>query len=152
MSSVSGPSAAPSRRYILAALAGIPAFAQKSRTVPSAIFRYSDPSTEFPVIRLTDPMCFSRLPAHYGRSLARRGNYMLYASDVNGRMDAYRMDLKSGVSHQLTEVDGLDPASLTFTADVREICCLAGGFWLMWGIRARAKSIACRMDSREELG
>ena len=128
---MSGPSAAPSRRYILAALAGLPAFAQRARTVPSALFRYADPATEFPVIRLTDPMYTSLLPAHYGRSLARRGNYMLYASDVNGRMDAYRMDLKSGISHQLTDVDALDPRSLTFTADEREVCCLAGGRLLL---------------------
>jgi len=127
MSPVSGPSAAPSRRYILAALAGLPALAQRTRTVASALFHYTDPATEFPVTRLTDPMYVSRLPAHYGRALARRGNYMIYASDMSGRMDAYRMDLKSGISHQFTDVDGLDPESLTFTADEREVCCLAGG-------------------------
>jgi oligogalacturonide lyase len=131
MSPVSGLSSARSRRCFLAAFAALPALAQRTRTVPSTILRYADPATEFPVIRLTDPMYASRLPAHYGRSLARRGNYMLYASDVNGRMDAYRMDLKSGVSHQLTDVDGLDPGSLTFTADEREICCVAGGRLLL---------------------
>src|ERR1700690_460547 len=124
MSPVSGLSSARSRRCFLAAFAALPALAQRPRAVPSAIFRYADPSTEFPVIRLTDPMYASRLPAHYGRSLARHGNYMLYASNFNGRMDAYRMDLKSGVSHQLTDVDNLDPSSLTFTADEHEICCV----------------------------
>src|ERR1700722_7908558 len=101
MSSVSGPGPARSRRCFLAALACCPAFAERSRTVPSAIVTYTDPATEFPVSRLTDPTYTSQLPAHYGRSLTRRGAYMLYSSDINGRMDAYRMDLKTGVSHQL---------------------------------------------------
>ncbi len=130
---------ARSRRSFLAAAACLPTLAekilaQKTRTVPSAIFQYSDPATEFPVIRLTGPSYTSRLPAHYGRALARRGNYLLYASDVNGRMDAYRMDLKSGVSHQLTDMEDLDPASLTLTPDERDICCMAGGRLLLVNI------------------
>jgi oligogalacturonide lyase len=120
-----------SRRSFLAAVACLPALAQKPRTVPSAIFQYNDPATEFPVIRLTDPSYTSHLPPHWARALARRGNFLLYASDVNGRMDAYRMDLKNGVSHQLTSLEDLDPAALTLTPDEREICCLAGGRLLL---------------------
>jgi oligogalacturonide lyase len=131
MSHVSGPRPAGSRRSFLTALACFPLLAQKSRTLASAVFQYSDPATEFPVFRLTSPSYTSRLPAHYGRALARRSNFLLYASDVNGRMDAYRMDLKTGISHQLTDVEALDPSSLTFVADEREVCCMAGGRLLL---------------------
>jgi oligogalacturonide lyase len=107
---------------------GLPAVAwAASRTVPSAISRYSDPATEFPVLRLTAPQYTSVLPAHYQHSIARRGNSLLFASDLTGRMEAYRMELKTGIAHQLTEEEGLEPASLTFTADERSFCCLAKG-------------------------
>jgi oligogalacturonide lyase len=97
-----------------------------SKIVPSAFHRYSDPSTEFAVLRLTDPSFTSLLPAHYQRILARRTNFLLFASDLSGRMEAYRMDLKTGAAHQLTEQEGLSPASLSFTPDERAVCCVAG--------------------------
>jgi oligogalacturonide lyase len=46
-------------------------------------------------------------------------------------MDAYRLDLKSGSARQITEEDGLDPASLTFTADERNLCYIANGRLLL---------------------
>jgi oligogalacturonide lyase len=101
------------------------------RTVPSAIARYNDPATEFPILRLTDPQYTSILPAHYQHSIARRGNNLLIASDLSGRMEAYRMELKTGIAHQLTEEEGLEPASLTFTADERSFCCIAKGRLLL---------------------
>ncbi len=121
-------SAAPAA--CLAALTG-KAKAEKTKPVPSAYFQYKDPSTEFPVLRLTDPGFTSRLPAHYGRAVSRKGAFLLYASDVTGRMEAFRMESKNGVSRQLTEQEGLDPASLTLTADERGFCCVAGGKLLM---------------------
>jgi oligogalacturonide lyase len=117
-------SAAPAA--CLAALTG-EAGADKTKPVPSAYFRYNDPSTEFPVLRLTDPAFTSLLPAHYGRPVSRKGAFLLYASDVTGRMEAFRMEAKPGVSHQLTEQEGLDPFSLTLASDERTFCCLAAG-------------------------
>ena len=121
-------SAAPAA--CLAALTG-KAKADKTKLVPSAYFHYKDPSTEFPVLRLTDPGFTSRLPAHYGRAVSRKSAFLLYASDVTGRMEAFRMESKNGVSRQLTEQEGLDPASLTLSADERSFCCVAGGKLLM---------------------
>jgi len=103
------------------------AHADKSKPLPSAYFRYNDPSTEFPVLRLTDPAFTSFLPAHYGRAVSRKSSFLLYASDVAGRMEAFRLEAKGGVSHQLTEQEGLDPFSLTLAADERTFCCLAAG-------------------------
>jgi oligogalacturonide lyase len=117
-----------SRRGFLMAAGGA-CFAQgtgKGRVSPSAITRYLDPSTEFPVLRLTDPTHTSRLPASYERALSRRRNFLLYASDLSGRFEAYEMDLKSGQSRQLTEAEDLDPGSLTLLADDRGFCYLDG--------------------------
>jgi oligogalacturonide lyase len=101
--------------------------ADKAKPIPSAYFRYKDPSTEFQVLRLTNPAFTSFLPAHYGRAVPRKGNFLLYASDVAGRMEAFRMEAKDGVSHQLTEQEGLDPFSLTLATDERSFCCVAAG-------------------------
>jgi oligogalacturonide lyase len=117
-------SAAPSA--CLAAAVGN-AYADKIKPVPSAYFHYKDPSTEFPVVRLTDPGSTSLLPAHYGRAVSRKGTFLLYASDIGGRMEAYRMEAKTGISRQLTEQEDLDPASLTLATDERTFCCVAGG-------------------------
>jgi len=95
--------------------------------VPSAAVKYLDRSTEFEVVRLTDPAVSSRLPASYGRSISRRSNFLVYASDATGHMEAYRMDLKNGTSRQLTDADNLDPASITLTGDERSFCCLDAG-------------------------
>jgi len=59
--------------------------------------------------------------------VSRKGGFMLYASDLTGRMEAYRMEWKTGLSHQLTEQEGLDPVSLTLSADERTFCCIAAG-------------------------
>src|SRR5215471_7630880 len=117
------PLPACSRRSLLFAIpAGCLA---ASKIFPSAFHRYNDPSTDFPVLRLTDPSFTSLMPAHYQHAIARRGNWLLFASDLSGRLEAYRMDLKNGAAHQLSEENGLDPASLTFTPDERGVCCLA---------------------------
>src|SRR5579871_1614380 len=110
-----------SRRAFLGVVPAV-CFAATKSAIPSAAVRYNDPSTEFPVVRLTDPMFSSRMPAHYQHSVARRGNYLLYSSDLQGRIDAYRIDLKTGVSHQLTDDKDVDPRSLTLTGDERSIC------------------------------
>jgi oligogalacturonide lyase len=119
----------PSRRQFLFGFSAT-CFAA-SRTVPSSATRYNDPATEFPILRLTDPAFTSVLPAHYQRAIARRGNNLLFSSDLGGRMDAYRMELKSGIAHQITDEEGLDPSSVTFGADERSICCVANGRLLL---------------------
>jgi oligogalacturonide lyase len=121
------PAGTYSRRGFLILLPAVCAAAPtsgKGRVVPSLIERYADPSTEFQVARLTDPATTSVLPAHYARAIAHRGNFLLYASDSSERMEAYRMDLKSGQARQLTESTKLDPRSLTLLADERSFCYL----------------------------
>ncbi len=94
--------------------------------IQSSITRYADPSTEFTVVRLTDPAHTSRLPAYYGRPVSRHSSFLLYAADPTGRFEAYQVDLKNGQTHQLTEAADLDPASLTMLPDDRGFCYLDG--------------------------
>ncbi len=114
-----------SRRWFLFA-APAACVADTRTPVPAAITRYADPSTEFTVVRLTDPGHTSRLPAYYGRPVSRRSNLLLYAADATGRFEAYQLDLKSAQTRQLTDAEDLDPASLTMLPDDRGFCYLDG--------------------------
>ena len=65
------------------------------------------------------------MPAPYNRAVSKH-NFLIYSSDITGRFEAFRMDLKNGQSRQLTEAENLDPASLTLTPDDRGFCYLDG--------------------------
>ena len=98
-----------SRRGFLASVATVAIAAEntnRGRTFPTTAVRYLDPATEAAVIRLTDPNFNAYLPLPRNRAAAAKA--MLYASDFNGKWDAYRMDLKSGESRQLTDAMALE--------------------------------------------
>lgn len=102
-----------------------------SAAITGAVFppewrRYADPATELEVFRLTDPAHSCYLPAYYQRVLARRGGFLLYWSDRSGSPQAFRMDLKSGESRQLTQAEALDGATLTLMPDERSFCYFDG--------------------------
>jgi oligogalacturonide lyase len=109
-----------SRRAFLASLTVAIRAAEttaKGRIVPSVAVRYADPATESTVLRLTDPQFTSSLPAVGNRGVTAR--QLLYASDLNGKWQAYRMDLKSKESRQLTEAENLDASSIALLANER---------------------------------
>jgi oligogalacturonide lyase len=111
-----------SRRWFLVSLPAA-CFGQsvaKGRVLPSAFKRYPDPATELSVIRLTDPSFTSILS-----SVSRHG-FLVCASDISGRFEAYRIDLKSGQQKQLTDAADLDPHSVRLLADERSIVYLDG--------------------------
>ena len=118
-----------SRRVFLATIPSIcaAAGAGKGSLLPSAVFRYSDPATDLPVFRLTDPEHTSALPPHYARAISKKGNFLLYASDESGSSQAYRLDLKSGQARLLTDAEHLDPACVTLMAGDRSFCYVDGG-------------------------
>ncbi len=95
----------------------------KGRVLPSALKRYADPATEFPVQRLTDPAHSSILSG--ARAISKHG-FLVCASDISGRYEAYRIDVKSGQQKQLTDAGELDPHSVTLTPDDRGIVYLDG--------------------------
>ena len=125
---VTGSPLVLSRRLFLSsfATAGVCLAADQGQTFPGEIKRYTDQATDFPVYRLTDPAHQSWLPSGYGRVISKRGNFMLYASDRGGTVQAYRMDLKPGQSRGLTDAKNLEPWSLTMTPDERNFCYLDG--------------------------
>jgi oligogalacturonide lyase len=116
-----------SRRWFLASLpaACLGQTGGKGRVLPSAFKRYADPATENQVQRLTDPAVTSILPPSSAHSISRHG-FIVCASDLSGRYEAYRIDLKSGQQKQLTDAASLDPLSLTLTSDDRSIVYLDG--------------------------
>jgi oligogalacturonide lyase len=115
-----------SRRWFLTSLpaACLGQTVGKGRVLPSAFKRYADPATENAVSRLTDPAHSSILAS--GLHAVSRHGFLVCASDVSGRYEAYRIDLKSGQQKQLTDAADLDPYSLTLTSDDRGIVYLDG--------------------------
>jgi oligogalacturonide lyase len=115
------------RRTFVASLAGASAcLADKGQAYPSEAKRYSDEATENIVVRFTDPVHQSWLPAPYNRAISRKGDFLIYSSDQSGFLQAHRLDLKNGQSHSLTGVPELITSSLTLTPDEREFAYLAG--------------------------
>jgi len=115
------------RRSFLAALAAFRLSAQSAKMkFPGEVGRYSDPTTELDVFRLTSPEFDSVLPAYYNRALARNSTSILFSSDRTGSLQAFRMDLKTGEAHQITQANDLDPSSVTFTPDNRSCVYFAG--------------------------
>jgi len=115
------------RRALLAATgAMVAARAQTELVIPPEFKRYADAATESPVTRLTDPAHASLLPAWQSTATTRHGRTLLYSNDRTGRMQAYRMDLKTGESHQLTDGEAVRPSALTLLPDEKSFACLAG--------------------------
>lgn len=117
---------AVSRREFLCSLAAAGAClaGDRGEILPTEARRYADPSTDATVVRLTDPAHRSWLPAWPGRTIGRRGGFLIYASDRSGTPQAYRLDLKTGQSRGLSEAANLVPDSLSLTPDERGFCYL----------------------------
>jgi oligogalacturonide lyase len=117
-----------SRRTFVASLAGAGAClgADQGRAFPSEAKRYADEATENFVVRLTDPAHQSWLPAAYNRPISHKSDFLIYASDRSGSVQAYRLDLKSGQSHALTGTPDLVAGSLSLAPDDHEYAYLAG--------------------------
>jgi oligogalacturonide lyase len=107
------------RRVFLSGLPalGILAAPGTGQAVPSEAKRYPDPATEFEVVRLTDPAHTSSLPAYYNRAISHRNSFLVYTSDRVGAPQAYRMDLKTFESRQITDAKALLPGSLVLASD-----------------------------------
>lgn len=116
----------------------------------SEIRRYLDPSTEFPVLRLTNPAHAAWLPPPGQRAVARRGNTLLYASDRSGSVEAWRMDFHNGQSHRLTEAEALDRTSLTLTPDQRSFCFVDGRNVSIRGLEGGRTRVVYRVPDTHE--
>lgn len=88
---------------------------------PSDRKRYADPTTEFDVWRLTEPAYSSYLPPFHNRPVARRGGFLVYASDRSGSLQVMRMDLRSGDSDVLGSCAALRPYTVCLAPDERNV-------------------------------
>ncbi len=123
------PSEVMTRRGFLMAIGGaawLEAQGRKGAAFPPAWKKYSDPTTELDVFRVTDPACASVLPASYNRFIGRNSQWMILGVDRGEGPQAFRLDLTNGESRQLTQTEGLDISSLTLTPDNRSFCYFAG--------------------------
>src|SRR5581483_8031265 len=77
----------------------------KGVAFPAVWKKYSDPTTELDVYRLTDPAYPSILPAAYNRFIARNSGWMLFSGDRGDGPQVIRIELNSGEERQLTEVE-----------------------------------------------
>lgn len=84
--------------------------------------RFLDPATDFEVIRLTNSSYSSYLPSSFCRPLSKKGVTLVYSSDRAGSLQAFRMEIKTGVSKQLTNAKTIDPATLNILPDDRGMC------------------------------
>ncbi|MGH9612835.1 MAG: hypothetical protein ACRD4P_07145, partial [Bryobacteraceae bacterium] len=107
----------------------------------SAVQRFPDALTEFPVLRLTDPGQACCLPNPNSRFVAKKTQFIIYASARSGSMQGFRLDMKSGESRQITEGAAMLGDSLNLMPGDREFCHFQGRvLWLasLSNLRGRA--------------
>jgi oligogalacturonide lyase len=111
------------RRGFLGSLAAFAASGAERhvRAFSSETFRYTDPSTDFPVVRLTSPEHASWLPPASHRVVSRRAAFLIFSSGRSGSPQLMQMFLNTGEARQLTEVANLDPASPVLSPDDRSV-------------------------------
>jgi oligogalacturonide lyase len=113
------------RRSLVALVPAASLRAAVEQTASPEIRKYTDPVTEFPVVRLTSPAHSAWLPAYNQTAVARHSSVLLYVSDRSGSRQAWRMD-HSGESRRLTDAEALDRTSVTLTSDQRSFCFVDG--------------------------
>lgn len=136
------------RRAILTLVPGIPAAVsanqtKRSKPLPAVgeFVRFTDPTTELPVVRLTNPSSAGILPAPTNRFVSTRERFLIFSSDRTGRLKPYRADLRTGVILAITEATDLDPRSLCMDRKERVLHFLDGG-------RLRTVSLRNRHEER----
>lgn len=110
------------RRAFVGALSCGSALAAAAR---GEIVQYTDPVTENPVYRLTNPATASQLPRASNRFLF--GRFLLFSSDRTGKFAPYRLDLHNGELHQIAEPNRLDPISLCLDDSERTLFLIDDG-------------------------
>ena len=120
------------RRTLLAGIpaslaAGVPP--QKQRTAPrvSELYRFLDPVTENPIVRLTAPTSNSYLPKPTNRFVSIKDRFLVFSSDRTGTMSPFQVDLRNGAIGQLAYTSKLAPRSPCLGARKNALYCLDDG-------------------------
>ena len=118
-------------------LATVPAYlaAQTSRSrtktkqLPSVgeFVRFTDPTTETFVVRLTSLKSSSFLPAAANRFVSLKDRNLFFSSDRNGPLSPFQVDLRTGVVRQLATCAHLSPESLCIDLKERSLYFLDAG-------------------------
>jgi len=118
----------PSRRAFLALMSARPLLsaAGKGQESPGDMKRFLDAATEFEVVRMTGTDYESILPSNTGRAVSRRAEFFLCASNRGQGMQAYRIDVKTGKTRQLTELAALEPETMTLAGNDRWLYAIDG--------------------------
>jgi hypothetical protein len=113
------------RTFLTAPAVALSLLGQRGQSSATERRRYSDPTTENEVFRLTDPAHASYLPTLSGHCVAKN-NTLLFCSDRSGRAQVHRLDLRNGESRQLTDCAALETSSVAFMPDERSFLFLDG--------------------------
>lgn len=114
------------RRSFLAAGLAPSLLATKGQDAPGEAKKFLDAATEFEILRVTSLEHNSWLPLASNRSLSRKGDSLLFASDLSGSPQLYRHDFKLNKIRQLTEAAQLNTNTFTWTAADRSFLYFDG--------------------------
>jgi oligogalacturonide lyase len=114
--------------------------------------RFLDPTTEFEVVRLTSTEYESILPSNTGRAVSKRADFLVCGSDRGQGMQAYRIDIKTGKTRQLTELSALEPETMTLAGNDRWLYAIDGRRLLQINLGSlRERQIAELTESARKL-
>jgi oligogalacturonide lyase len=104
-----------------ACLAAQTSRSQKAKTFPSVgeFVRFTDPTTEMFVVRLTSLKSSSFLPAASNRVVSVKERYLLLSSDRNGPLAPFQLDLRTGAIHEIAPAAHLSSDSLCLDSKER---------------------------------
>jgi len=117
-------------------LAGLPACvfasappAKKAKPLPRVgeFFRFLDPLTEAPVVRLTSLTSNSFLPAPTNRFVSVKDRFLVFSSDRAGTVAPFQVDLRTGILTQLAQTRQLVCESLCLNQKRNALLLLDGG-------------------------
>lgn len=103
--------------------------AKKARPVPHVgeFFRFADPATDTPVVRLTNPATTSLLPAPTNRFISVKRRFLIFSSDRKGKSAPFHLDLRTGALTMLAATADLDTRSLCLDERGKAVYLLDGG-------------------------
>ncbi len=101
---------------------------KKSKPLPAVgeFVRFTDPTTENPVVRLTRPATTNLLPSSTNHFVSSRERFLVFSSDRTGRFAPFRADLRTGVLEPLGQTADLRPETLRLDAHERAVYLIDG--------------------------
>ncbi len=103
--------------------------ARKARLLPNVgeFFRFADPTTDNPVVRLTSPTSTSLLTAPTNRFVSVKRRFLIFSSDRTGKPAPFQLDLRTGALTMLAATADLDTSSLCLDEHGKAVYLLDGG-------------------------